>query len=159
MEVSVLEPEPEKPAEKPPEAQPEPAPPPPPPPPPQPVVEEPPKPEEPPPKEIEPVMDEGENQNSPQKAPPPPVSETAAEKFRACLEAKTSYPSSREARKSKPHGVVAYIAVVENDQIARAEIITGSGSEILDNAALATVLKSKCGLLGESGTVQGRIRY
>ena len=156
MMVDTTPPEPEPPPPPPP---PEPTPPPVEPPPPPPVVEEP-KPEEmPPPDEkadVKPMADEGER---PPPPPPPPVSEEAAAKFRSCLQKHMAYPSTKEALKKRPRGKVIVRAVVSPEGVTSHEITTPSGSPILDQAAVTTLLKSGCGLLGESGSVVGTFDY
>jgi TonB family protein len=154
MTIDTTPPEPELP---PPPPQPTPppmeSPPPPPPPVEEPKPEEPPKPDE--KAEIKPVAEEGERP----PPPPPPVSEEAAAKFRSCLQKHMAYPSTKEALKKRPKGKVVVRAVVSPEGVTSHEIMTSSGSPILDSAAVTTLLKSGCGLLGESGSVTGTFDY
>lgn len=153
-------PEPPKPEEPPPApAVPEP---------PQPVVETPPPP---PPPELEPAPPDQppeppeqliDEDGAPITAPPDlkQATEEVNTKFGACLAKRTFYPSTKEARRLKPHGVVHLKAFVDGDgKIVSIEITKSSGSPILDQAARSSVQKSGCGALGKSSILTGVIAY
>ena len=145
------------------------APPPPEPPPPEPTPPSPPEPPPPPPpmepvpdtpeppKPVEMLMDE-DGEKSKIK-PLAEATEAITKAFRTCLQKHTVYPSSKEARKLKPHGVVSLSISVEKGVIVGIEITKSSGSPILDQAARSSVLNSGCGELGESSVVTGTIVY
>lgn len=139
------------PVEQPPEPPPPPVVPPPPPP-----VPDPPELEE--PEEAEQLI----NAEGAPVAPPPelaPVSEAAVSAFRTCLQKHARYPSTKAARKLKPHGTVTLKISVSGGAVTNIEITTSSGSPILDQAARSSVLNSGCGSLGETGIVTGTIVY
>lgn len=96
---------------------------------------------------------------------PPPqalveANEEAASAFKKCLNGRTYYPSTREARKLKPHGVVGLKILIMDAKVAGIEITQPSGSPILDQAARSSVLNSGCASKGQvSGIVVTTIRY
>jgi len=141
---------------KPPEPEPTPEPPPPPPPPEPPSEYE--KEEEPEP--VEQMLDED---GAPIKPPPQAMVEATEEQasaFKKCLLNRTYYPSTREARKLKPHGVVGLKILIIDAKVAGIEITQSSGSPILDQAARSSVLNSGCASKGQvSGIVVTAIRY
>lgn len=157
-------PEPEKVAEEPPapESVPEPVPQPvpePPPPPPPPEPEQPPQKEE----EAQPAEQMLDEDGAPITPPPQAMveaSEEQASAFKKCLLNRTYYPSTREARKLKPHGVVGLKILIIDAKVAGIEITQSSGSQILDQAARSSVLNSGCASKGQvSGIVVTAIRY
>lgn len=154
--------EPEKVAEEPPPPEPVPEPVPP------PVPEPPPPPPEPePPPEKEEEAQPAEQMLDEDGAPitPPPqamveANEEQASAFKKCLLNRTYYPSTREARKLKPHGVVGLKILIIDAKVAGIEITQSSGSPILDQAARSSVLNSGCASKGQvSGIVVTAIRY
>jgi hypothetical protein len=142
-----------KPPEPPPVEPPPPIPPPPP-------VEEPPKPDEEPPKPMEMLKDEeGEKEPTPPPLPVlPELSEVSRLAITKCLEKVVVYPSSKEARRLKPHGTVVIAMSIVDRVIVAAEVTTSSGSQILDQAAKSTVMKSGCGSQSEPGSFTGPFR-
>ncbi|MBJ7532740.1 TonB family protein [Rhodomicrobium vannielii ATCC 17100] len=85
--------------------------------------------------------------------------EKEASAFRTCLQKSARYPSSKEARKLKPHGTVVLEVHVQSGAIGDVIIVKSSGSTILDEAAKASVLKSGCGKNSESSILSGSIAY
>ncbi|WP_127079699.1 energy transducer TonB [Rhodomicrobium lacus] len=85
--------------------------------------------------------------------------EKEASAFRTCLQKSARYPSSKEARKLKPHGTVVLEVHVQSGAIENVLIVKSSGSSILDEAAKASVLKSGCGAKSESSILSGSIAY
>lgn len=165
MEVSLESaPAPEPAKEEPAEAQtppPQPEPvqpveiPPPPPPPPQEVQEEKPADEAPKPPEML-VDDEGETTKLSKLDT---VAPELNSKFADCVLKKATYPSTKEARKLKPRGLVELKAYVSDGKILAIEIVTSSGSSILDAAARSTVQNSGCGPIVGNGVVVGGLKY
>jgi len=96
---------------------------------------------------------------------PPPqamveANEEQASAFKKCLLNRTYYPSTREARKLKPHGVVGLKILIIDAKVVGIEITQPSGSPILDQAARSSVLNSGCASKGQvSGIVVTTIRY
>lgn len=146
----------------------------PPPPPPEPVPPPPQPPEPPPPPPPEPPAEPEKEEEQPAEQmldedgapikPPPealvPFNEEAASAFKKCLLGRTYYPSTREARKLKPHGVVGLKILIIDTKVAGIEITQSSGSPILDQAARSSVLNSGCASKGQvSGIVVTAVRY
>jgi protein TonB len=143
-----------------PEPDPQPTPPVEPPPPPPPPEPEPPKEEPPEEVEQEHLLDE---EGAPVTPPPQAlvqVSEQSASAYKTCLLKRTYYPSTKEARRLKPHGVVGIKILIIEKKIAGIEITQSSGSEILDQAARSSVLNSRCEAKGELfGIIIAAIRF
>lgn len=79
--------------------------------------------------------------------------------FANCVLSKAVYPSTKEARKLKPHGTVQLKAYVSEGKILAVEILSSSGSPILDAAARSTVINSGCGPIVTNGVVFGGLQY
>jgi periplasmic protein TonB len=131
--------------------------------PPEPAVEAPPPPPPPPPPE-EPPPPEPPKTVDTQQDPDAEAAQAArqeenASAFRACLQKTARYPSSKEARKYKPHGAVVVKAIIAKGVITGVEVIKSSGSAVLDEAAKASVMKSGCGSKVEGNSVAGTIMY
>ncbi len=143
--------------QKPPEPEPVKPPEPPPPPPPPEPPKEPAKEEEQPPEQM---LDED---GAPIHASPQALVEAnaeAASAYKKCLLDSTYYPSTREARKLKPHGIVGLKILIIDAKVAGIEITQSSGSPILDQAARSSVLNSGCASNGGvSGIVTATVRY
>jgi protein TonB len=130
--------------------------------PPEPAVEAPPPPPPPPPEEQpppEPPKTVDTQLDPDAEAAQAARQEENASAFRACLQKSARYPSSKEARKHKPHGAVVLKAIVANGVITGVEIVKSSGSAILDEAAKTSVMKSGCGSKVEANSVAGTIMY
>lgn len=156
LESAPAEPPAEKASEPPPAPseppQPEPPPPPPPPPPEEPEQKQP---EEPKPQEM--LLDEdGDTTNLHKLEAAAPELNSA---FANCVLSKAVYPSTKEARKLKPHGTVQLKAYVSEGKILAVEILSSSGSPILDAAARSTVINSGCGPIVTNGVVFGGLQY
>ncbi|CAN1721026.1 periplasmic protein TonB [Hyphomicrobium sp. 1Nfss2.1] len=154
--------EPEKAEEAPKPPEPEPVPPPVPEPPPPPPAPEPPRePEK--EEEAQPAEQMLDEDGAPITPPPQAMveaNEEQASAFKKCLLNRTYYPSTREARKLKPHGVVGLKILIIDAKVAGIEITQPSGSQILDQAARSSVLNSGCASKGQvSGIVVTTIRY
>lgn len=72
------------------------------------------------------------------------VQSSYARQLRAYLEQQKRYPTSREARLQRPAGEVrVWLDVARDGSLHNAGIERGSGSMILDNAALSTVRRGR----------------
>jgi len=111
------------------------------------------------PKEVSPLVDP-EGEVAAREKARVAAAEKEASAFRACLQKNAHYPSSREARKQRPHGTVQVTVSLSGGAITGVEIAKSSGSPILDEAAKASVMSSGCGALGGgSGSVSGAFVY
>ena len=97
---------------------------------------------------------------SPQFSRAEPRSAGSAVQFRGCLQAHSRYPTSKEARLENPHGVVGVSVSLAGGAIVGVNVISSSGSPILDAAARESVLFSGCGpLAGGASALTGRIVF
>ncbi len=110
------------------------------------------------PKETSPLIDQ-EGEAAAREKAREATAEKEASAFRTCLQKHARYPSSREARKQKPHGMVVVKVSISNGTITGVEIAKSSGSPILDEAAKTSVMNSGCGELGGSSSVSGAFVY
>lgn len=158
---AAAEPEQAEEVPKPPEPEAVPPPIPEPPPPPPPPAEPPPEPQK--EEEAQPAEQMLDEDGAPITPPPQAMveaNEEQASAFKKCLLNRTYYPSTREARKLKPHGVVGLKILIIDAKVAGIEIMQPSGSQILDQAARSSVLNSGCASKGQvSGIVVTTIRY
>ena len=90
----------------------------------------------------------------------PASSASQAAQFRACLQSRARYPTSKEARLQNPHGGVGVSVSLAGSSITGVSITASSGSSLLDQAARSSILSSGCGsLAGGASSLSGRIVF
>ncbi|MBB4199006.1 hypothetical protein CCR94_17835 [Rhodoblastus sphagnicola] len=95
-----------------------------------------------------------------QSAGAPRASAGSAAAFRSCLQARSHYPTSKEARLQHPHGAVGVSVSLSGGSIVGVAITSSSGSTLLDQAARSSVASSGCGSsAGGAPHLTGRIVF